>query len=197
VEQEIHGTEQQLEAYALGQLSDSEEQVLEEHLLLCGACRTAVDQNLIFDSGMREALKQAAPARDWLAWLRPVFAPRFAMAGALAALVVVAGLYFATADHTHYSSVAALQLAAIRGTTPSVEPVRELDLTLNSFPTSGGPFKMEVVDANGGKIWSGATSSPSVAVHEKFRPGSYFVRLYNSNGDLLHEYGFSVQPENR
>ncbi|HWD99956.1 MAG TPA: zf-HC2 domain-containing protein, partial [Bryobacteraceae bacterium] len=170
MEQEIHGTEQQLEAYALGQLSDSEEQVLEEHLLLCGACRTAVDQNLIFDSGMREALKQAAPARDWLAWLRPVFAPRFAMAGALAALVVVAGLYFATADHTHYSSVAALQLAAIRGTTPSVEPVRELDLTLNSFPTSGGPFKMEVVDANGGKIWSGATSSPSVAVHEKFRP---------------------------
>jgi hypothetical protein len=197
VEQEIHGTEEQLEAYALGQLSDSEEQVLEEHLLVCATCRTAADQNLIFDLGMREALAQAGPARDWLAWLRPVFAPRFAMAGALAALVVVAGLYFATADHTHYASVAALQLAAIRGATPSVEPARELDLTLNSFPTSGGSFKVEVVDANGGKIWSGATSSPSVAVHEKFRTGSYFVRLYNSNGDLLHEYGFSVQAENR
>jgi hypothetical protein len=197
VEQEIHGTEEQLEAYTLGQLSDSEEQVLEEHLLLCATCRTAVDQNLIFESGMRDALAHAAPARAWLAWLRPVFAPRFAMAGALAALVVVAGLYFATADHTHYSSVAALQLTAIRGATPSVEPARELDLTLNSFPASGGPFNVEVVDANGGKIWSGATSSPSVAIHERFRPGSYFVRLSNSNGDLLHEYGFSVQAENR
>ena len=146
---------------------------------------------------MREALADAKPQRDWLAWLRPVFAPRFAIAGALAAVVVAAGLYFVAGDHTHYASVAALQLTAIRGATPSVEPAREIDLTLNSFPTMGCPFKVEVVDANGGNVWTGTTSTPSVAIHEKFRPGSYFVRLYTSSGDLLHEYGFRVEQESR
>jgi len=198
VDQLTHGTDEQLEAYVLGRLSDSEEEILEEHFLVCATCRTAVDQQMVFTSGMREALAEAGPQRDWLAWLRPVFAPRFAMAGALAAVVVAAGLYFVAGDHTHYASVAALQLTAIRGTTtPSVEPAREMDLTLNSFPTTGGPFKVEVVDANGGNIWTGTTTSPSVAIHEKFHPGSYFVRLYSSSGDLLHEYGFRVEQENR
>jgi len=199
VDQLIHGTDEQLEAYVLGRLSDSEEEILEEHLLVCATCRTVVDQQLVFASGMREALADARPQRDWLAWLRPVLAPRLAMASALAALVVAAaGLYFVAGDHTHYAPVAALQLTAIRGTTtPSVEPAREIDLTLNGFPTTGGPFKVEVVDANGGNIWTGTTSSPSVAVHEKFRRGSYFVRLYTSSGDLLHEYGFRVEQENR
>lgn len=197
MDQLTHGTDEQLEAYVLGRLSDSEEEILEEHLFVCATCRTAVDQQLVFASGMREALADVKPQRDWLAWLRPVLAPRFAMAGALAAVVVAAGLYFVGGDHTHYASVAALQLTAIRGTTPSVEPAREIDLTLNSFPTTGGPFKVEVVDANGGSIWTGTTSSPSVAIHEKFRPGSYFVRLYTSSGDLLHEYGFHVEQENR
>jgi hypothetical protein len=194
VEQERHGTEEQLEAYALGQLSDSEEQVMEEHLFICNTCRTAVDQSLIFGWGMREVLEQATPARDWLAWLRPVLVPRLAMAGTIAALLTVAGLSFATADHTRYQPIAALQLAAIRGGTPSVKPAREIRVTLNSFPTSGEPFELEVADASGRKLWSGATSSPNVAVHEKFRPGTYFVRLYGSNGALLHEYGFTVQP---
>jgi hypothetical protein len=197
VDQLIHGTDEQLEAYVLGRLSDSEEETLEEHLLVCASCRTAVDQQLVFTSGMREALADAGPQRDWLAWLRPVLTPRFAVAGALAAVVVAAGLYFVAGDHTHYAPVAALQLTAIRGTTPSVEPAREIDLTLNSFPTTGGPFKVEVVDANGGNIWTGTTSSPSVAIHAKFRPGSYFVRLYAASGDLLHEYGFRVEQENR
>ena len=197
MDQLIHGTDEQLEAYILGRLSDSEEEVFEEHLLVCATCRTAVDQQLVFVSGMKEALADAKPQRDWLAWLRPVFAPRFAMAGALAAVVVAAGLYFVAGDHTHYAPVAALQLTAIRGVTPAVEPAREIDLTLNSFPTMGGPFKVEVVDANGGNIWTGTTSTPSVAIHEKFHPGSYFVRLYTSSGDLLHEYGFRVEQENR
>ena len=100
MEQAIHGTDSKFEAYALGQLSDSEEQVLEEHLLICDTCRIAVDQNLIFDSSMRAALAQVTPSRDWLAWLRPVFTPRFAIAGAFASLSALAGLCFATADHT-------------------------------------------------------------------------------------------------
>jgi anti-sigma factor ChrR (cupin superfamily) len=197
VEQQIHGTDSQFEAYALGQLSDSEEQVLEEHLLICDTCRIAVDQNLIFDSSMRDALTHVTPSRDWLVWLRPVFTPRFAIAGALASLMAVAGLCFATADHTHYESVAALQLAATRSAMPIVKPAGELHLTLNSFRASGKPFRLEVVDANGGKMWSGATLSAHVAIHKKFRPGSYFVRLYTPSGDLMHEYGFTVKPQHR
>ena len=197
MKQEIHGTDSQFEAYALGRLSDSEEQVLEEHLLICDTCRTAIDQNLSFDSSMRDALAQLAPARDWLAWLRPVFTPRLAITGALASLLAAAGLCFATADHTHYESVAALQLAATRSAMPLVKRARELHLTLNSFSASGKPLRLEVVDANGGNMWSGATSSAQVSIQRKFRPGSYFVRLYTPSGDLMHEYGFTVNPQDR
>jgi hypothetical protein len=196
VEQEIDATDLQLEAYALGQLSDSEEQVVEEHLLICNTCRIAIDENLIFGLGMRESLAQVTPARDWLAWFRPVFAPRFAMAGTFASLVAIVGLCLVTADHTRYESVAALRLAAVRSAMSSVRPARELNLTFDSFPTSSKPLRLEVVDENGGEIWSGAASSCKIAIHNRFRAGSYFVRLYTSNGDLMHEYGFTVLPQN-
>ncbi len=80
---------------------------------------------------------------------------------------------------------------------PLVNPAREVHLTLNSFPASGKPFRLEVVDANGGKMWAGVTSSAQVAIQNKFRRGSYFVRLYTSSGDLMHEYGLTVQPQDR
>lgn len=194
MDQLIHRTDEQLEDYVLGRLSDSEEQETEEHLLLCNSCRHLLDQNLVYVSGMREASRERGPERDWLRWARPILAPRYALAGVLAALVLSFGLYIGLGDHVHYAPVAALQLTAIRGETPAIAPTRELDMTLNSFPASGAPFKVEIVDANGTRVWNGSTDSPRVDVHEKFRPGSYFVRLYTSNGDLLHEYGFRVGP---
>jgi len=80
---------------------------------------------------------------------------------------------------------------------PLVKCARELHLTLNSFSASGKPLRLEVVDANGGNMWSGATSSAQVSIQRKFRPGSYFVRLYTPSGDLMHEYGFTVNPQDR
>ena len=193
----MHGTDDQFEAYALGRLSDSENEELEEHLLVCEPCRKSLDANIAYISAMREQLSAMPARRDWLAWLRPQFAPRLALGGAVAALVATVGLYFALGNHTQYAPVAALQLTAIRGETPTVRPARELDLTLGSLPSAGGPFQVEVVDVNGAKIWSGSTATSTFAVHKKFGQGVYFVRLYDSAGELLHEYAFSVQPQSR
>lgn len=195
VDKILHGTDEQLEAYTLGRLSDSEEEILEQHLLVCDSCRNSLDRQLIYASGMREAILDPGPQRDFFAWVRPVFAPRFAMAGALAALVLALGLYFGIGNRVHYAPVAALQLIAVRGETPAIEPAREIDLTLNSFPSSGGPFKAQVVNANGDEVWSGAVTSPALSIHDKFGPGAYFVRLYGADGSLLHEYAFRVEAK--
>ena len=83
----FHGTEDRLEQYALGRLPGADLIALEEHLLICDACRERLDDIGAFAIGMREALSlppevaPAAASRDWFAWLRrPVFA--MAIAGA-------------------------------------------------------------------------------------------------------------------
>ena len=90
-----------------------------------------------------------------------------------------------------------LQLTAIRGEMPAVKPAREIDLILRDAPREGGPFRIEVVDSIGLKVWNGlADSGPQgvrVQVQQQLTQGDYFVRLYTADGRMLHEYGFRVR----
>ncbi|HEV2446510.1 MAG TPA: hypothetical protein VGS58_11330, partial [Candidatus Sulfopaludibacter sp.] len=51
-------------------------------------------------------------------------------------------------------------------------------------------YRVEVVDAVGKLVWSGALDGAKVSAR---RPGLYFVRVYSSGNDLLREYGLQVQ----
>jgi len=53
-----HIDDNSLELYALGRLSDFEVFAIQEHLLICTACRTHYDEILEFASTMREAARQ-------------------------------------------------------------------------------------------------------------------------------------------
>jgi len=53
-----HGTEEQLELYALGRLPGSGQVRLEEHLLVCAACRDKLNEIGDFALAMRAAGKQ-------------------------------------------------------------------------------------------------------------------------------------------
>lgn len=197
----FHGTDDQLENYALGRLPDSELPAIEEHLMVCTGCRERVDQMEEFAIGMRDALvagaaQAALTGHSWLStagmnWLRK---PAFSLALGFALLIAVLLIFSNGRDRI--APTAALQLTAIRGEMPFSAPAREMDLTLVDVPPTAGHFRIEVLDATGRLQWSGmADSGPSgveIKVQRQLQPGDYFVRLYDSRGDVLHEYGFRV-----
>ena len=82
----------------------------------------------------------------------------------------------------------------MRGAMPSVGQSRETDITLADAP-SGAALRAEIVDAAGGTVWNGSieTQTHKIALARKLAPGNYFIRLFDENGKLLHEYGFQVR----
>ena len=142
-------------------LPEAELAGLEEHLLICEACRDRAESTEAFATAMREALKQEAQAAQsvaarvgWLAWpRRPAFQMAVALVGAACPGRSIprrgSGLL----------PVATMQLTATRGEMPSVKPARELDLVLTGAPADGGPFRVEVVNAQGRKVWDSLADS--------------------------------------
>lgn len=200
---DLHGTDEQLELYALGRLPESDLPLLEEHLIVCATCQEKLDGIGDFALGMQEAAAPAAtPQTDWfgrrlVAGLPSLIRrPAFSMALAFAALVIVIGIF--SNGRTQFAPSASLQLTATRGDMPLTVPAREYDITLADGPREGGPFRIEVLNAAGMALWSGLrASSPAgvqVNVTQRLSQGDYFVRLYSPSGKMLREYGFRVRP---
>jgi len=189
VENDFHGTDDRLEQYALGRLPDFDVPLLEQHLTICAACRERLDGIENFAMGMKEALNtNPRPRPDWFGWLRR---PVVSMGLTFAALVVLAGI-FSNAG-MKFAPTASLQLTAMRGEMPSTVPAREFDLSLVDAPREGGPFRVEVVNASGVRMWSGLAADEHFKVQQRLGPGDYFVRLYAASGKMLREYGFRIR----
>jgi hypothetical protein len=207
VENNFHGTQDQLELYALGRLPDSDLPKLEEHLLVCTTCREELKGTEDFALGMREApvkdvkdvrdVKIAAPQTGRMGWGWASFLrrPAFSMAFAFIALLVVLGVF--SNGRAKFAPSASLQLTAMRGEMPVTVAAREFDLTLSDGPRVGGPFRIEVLNDMGASIWGGLAESGPAGVQfkltQRLPQGDYFVRLYSVSGQVLHEYGFRIR----
>jgi anti-sigma factor RsiW len=202
VELTPHGTEDQLEDYALGRLPDTQLALLEEHLLICETCLHRLEEldNLVHDlRGLSKSTpaRRPFPFRDWIQGIglraQPAFAPAFA---ALVIVVVGAGVFFAT-GRNRLAPMASLQLTATRGEMATAPAARETDLTLLDAQLAGGPFLVELVNALGDRQWIAmaniAPGGVSVKVQRHLLPGNYFVRVYGPGHQILHEYGFRVR----
>jgi anti-sigma factor RsiW len=187
-----HGTDDQLELYALGQLPSSQVIVLEEHLLACPACLERLEEAENWAIAAREVLSQdpapvAKAATKWFTW------PRFAWAGvALAVLALAIGIGLSSRGGVKLAPVASLQLTAMRGEMDTVDPANEFDLTLTDAPPSSA-LQVRLVDAAGASIWNGRTNGVQVRIKRALKAGTYFVRVYGADGQMLHEYGFRVR----
>jgi hypothetical protein len=199
VEQNFHVSEDRLEQYVLGRLDSVEVVPLEEHLVMCALCQERLDGVEDLAIGLRQALEtqqvtsSAAPkAPGWFDWLRR---PGFSMAAGLAALILVIAVF--SNNRTNVAPSASLVLTSIRGEMPQTVPAQHFDLTLADAPREGGPFRVEVLNAMGGSIWSGlATAGPNgveVTEPRRLENGDYFVRLYTADGKVLREYGFKIR----
>jgi hypothetical protein len=204
VEERSHLSEEQLEQYVQGQLHSSEVIPLEEHLMICVVCQEKLDEVENVTVGFKEALaelpkpvQQAETARGWFAgdWFDFLRRPAFSMALGFATLILVVAIFSNTG--TKFAPSASLVLTGVRGEMPQAVPARQFELTLKDSPTDGGPFRVEVVNAVGASVWSGlAVAAPTgVQITEPRRldAGDYFVRLFNSDGKLLDEYGFRLR----
>jgi hypothetical protein len=191
-----HETDGQLELYTLFRLADPRVAAIEQHLLVCEACRKRLDDVEMFATAMRQAIADEPEVQTrttWFAWLRfrGQWQPALAWAGGLAALALAAVLY----PHSGRDAapLASLQLTAIRGDIQTAATARETDITLADAPALPG-LRAEVVDATGEAIWSGRFGNGHrIELMKQLAPGYCFVRLYDSAGKLLHEYGFRVR----
>jgi anti-sigma factor RsiW len=191
-----HQTDEQLELYALARLPEPEAAILEEHLLVCAACQERLDEVEAFALAMREALATepaTAGRTGWLEWLRPMLSPPWAFAGAAGLTVLVFGALTLFHSGRGVAPIASLQLTAMRGEVQAIGRARETDITLTDSPVKAG-LGVEVVDSSGALVWSGVVGldAGKVKIARQLAQGSYFVRLYDGPGTLLHEYGFRV-----
>ncbi len=192
----FHGAQDQLELYALDRLADSEFIELEEHLIVCATCRRRFDQMEAYISGMREALMADAEADqdfgwDLLRWLRQ---PAVSMT--LALLVLLAAMALLSPGPAKLIPFATLQVPASDGRTPVAPPTRELDVTVTDRLPDSGPYRVEVLNPAGQRIWSGlAAAGPvnvGVKVQQRMTPGDYFLRFYTVAGQKLRDYPFRI-----
>jgi hypothetical protein len=203
VNPDFHGTDDQLEAYALGQLATSDPpglEVLEEHLMVCSACRDRLDGVEAFTSGMKDAfgpnsaiaISKQSELFTWLPW------PRVSLAMALLALAAIVAIF--SRGQAQFAPVANLQLSATRGESFVAAPARELDVTLLNAPVETQSFRAVIVNGTGRTVWSGQArqdNDPSgslrVKAQHRFDSGDYFLRLYGASGDMVREYGFRIR----
>jgi hypothetical protein len=178
----------------MGDVPEEECARVEEHLLICEACRERVTASDIYVLSMRDAARQLRSeplVERQTGWWRPRLVPALLAAGLLAFVVWQAGR-----DVDRQPRVFAVSLAALRGSNPpgpapSGTPL-DLRLDLNALPPFDS-YGVEVVDRVGNRVWQGATAASGTACRIAGLPaGAYFVRVSSPSGELLREYALET-----
>jgi len=203
----LHPEDGVLEDYLVGNLTETESGSLEEHLLVCDACRLRLDETDAYVASMRgaaEALRtrqrraaqasQAAQASHATRW-RPNWV-WFRLAPAVAALALLAGVFVWQSGPSGVAGAPfAVSLQATRGSSalpwaPADTSLRvRLDLTgLPDFPS----YRLEMVSDSGAPVWRETVTAHNAMAESRMprtKAGAYFIRVYSPAGELLREFG--------
>jgi hypothetical protein len=199
----LHPAEEILEEYAFNRLGDAQAAALEEHILICADCQKNLEDIDEYILLMKAATAEYA-ARPKA--IRPALAVKvtWVAAAALIVLFSVPGLMKALGRWRTEpaSSTAPVVLAALRGgdnTTiaqgPAGRPL-ELSMEAKDLPDAAA-IRVEVVNAVGEREWGGAPTASngtlSVEITAGLKPGTHWVRLFASRGDLVREFGLRLR----
>jgi anti-sigma factor RsiW len=198
-----HVTEESLESYALGSLSEPLVTGIEEHLLICPACQDKLREFDDYIAAMRGAaarLDREDESRKtfWTRVSEALTVRRLTWALALMTLALVGLAVRLSLRPPPLTEPFAMVLETSRGAPVQHAPARRplnlsLDITaLPVFPT----YQLETVDASGRvQAQSSATASQDrvkTSLAKGLSSGSYFIRLYSPTRELLREYGLQV-----
>jgi hypothetical protein len=198
-----HPTEEILEEYAFNRLGDVQAGALEDHILICPDCQKNLEDIDEYVLLMKTATARYAAASPQA--IRPALAVKltWVAAAALIFLVLVPGLRKALGRWRTEpaSATAPVVLAALRGgdnTTIAQGPAgRLLELSMEAADLPDAAYRVEVVNAIGEREWGGVPLAShgtlSVEITNGLKPGTHWVRLFASRGDLVREFGLRLR----
>jgi len=189
-----HPSDELLEEYFFHRLDEPRLAEVEEHLLICEACRNTVRELDVFVPSMKAAVALAPPSQLW-----QLSKSSNIGAWSAAALVLVALVVFWTRP-LDQPTPADVTLSSIRGAESRSEAPAGKSLQLHiDAPdlVSGQAYRVAVVDAAGGSVWTGTATDADgtilAQVEKRLMSGMYWVRLYDSQNRQLREFGMSVK----
>ena len=186
-EQRCQVSAEDLERYAMGKMSAEETERIEEHLLVCEPCRDRLEETREFTAAMQSASAEVR-RRDRGRKAVPVVAT----AAGIVVAICVALLLWPGSRQAPF----AVNLVATRGAAdvriPAGRPL-EIHPDLTGL-VSSSTYHLEIVDRGGKRVWSGDLSPPADrAMVPGRRAGSYFLRVYAADGNLLREFALEIQ----
>ena len=213
-----HLTEDVLEEYSFGRLSEAQTAAVEDHYLACEACQESFNEveSQIHLIRSAFAMEAAATARSEPVplWSRVAAAialarratgaatPAIVWGGALAAASVAMLVTFQSEPP---AAPVAVILSSFRGgqaVTMTRGPAgRPLSLSLDAAEVASTVrCRVEVVSATGSAQWEGSAAPVEgrlvAQVPKRLKPGLYWVRLYAPETGLVREFGLQLEsPE--
>jgi Putative zinc-finger len=192
----LHIEEDDLEQYSLGTLAEEQLAALEEHLLICPACQSRLKASDEFVNLFRAAAVQpdARPRRLWQRIARrPLVAWPAAVAVAASVLLIVVHRNEPVAVPT------TVFLQSLRGpdSATQVRAGKPAFLVFDLSPAARREaHEARVVDPLGAEILKASVSTQedrAAVFVDKLRKGSYWIRLYRRDGELIAEYGLEAR----
>ena len=197
-----HPHEEDLERYVMKAGSKQETEAIEEHLLVCEACRTRLPDIEEYVATLKMALPlgpRSKPSRFRLPQWHFSFGRPMAMAGCAA--VVAAMLCIPLLLREPEGVEEWVKLSANRGgqdeTIAKASSRNHLTLQLDVTGLDG-PLEARIVDKNGAQIYTQTVLDPAhpiVTPNARLKPGRYYVRVISREGKhaILRETGLQVQ----
>ena len=189
-----HMDGEELEQYSVGAGSPEDTAALEEHLLTCEQCRDQLQSTDEYVLAIRSAARherqtERAKVREWRF---PVWFPAFATAVCGLLLFIGVRSWITPAQPAVAVTLRAMRGAGVGSTAPAG---RELLLTpdLTGLAPAAN-YRVQVVDENGREVRAGQLQASRHQLPFAGLPaGTYFVRIYMPQGELLREYGLEVR----
>lgn len=195
-----HPGEDELELYCLDRLDEPQAAPIEEHLLVCEACRQRVTDLDVFLKAAMQATRElrseerySGAGTSWT-WL---FRPGWIAAGALAvlALAVVPVMRRPALQEISVSAYRGAGEQTGAGVAQAARPLR-LHLDLTGIPAEGCCI-VEIVSSDG-KVLREVTATitdnrASLDQPDGLTRGQYWLRLKSASGADLREYGLTVR----
>jgi hypothetical protein len=195
----MHPSEEVLERYSLGQLTEAECAPFEDHLLVCDDCQQRLSRIDAEIADIKQVCRDIPPSiePEHSGFFARLFHAAPVWAAVAAALVIgVAVPVYRQATGTR--GVSDVVLEAARGAAPIAEARAgaRLKLTVDLAGLSApGPYRIEIVSAGGQRVWNAATASSDRTIvngPEGLEAGSYWVRIYAAGGAIVREYGLHL-----
>jgi hypothetical protein len=196
-----------VERYSLGRLTEQERDLFEEHFLLCEACQQRLQASDEYVAAAKAAGAQLArrrPARAATAGGLGFFRPALSLPVALAVATAGIGglsLFLLWQPAPGILETSRVSLASLRaaGAVHRTKPARRLilDIDTSRLPANCD-CRLQIVDRRGQPLWEQRVRvdgpAISVEVDRVLATGRYWVRLYGpeSSGDPWREYGFEI-----